>query len=151
MPPRRRVKLAGGHRRKASGVLCADGHGLSFKDGSLEASVWFKHRAWIPIAWLLSLGNLGAVWFAAQPAEPWHATGHALLAVLFALGARHLMARQRADAQSEHSPDAIDREQAQRTIDGMQAHLAELEERVDFAERLLAKQRDADRLDAPPR
>ena len=55
--------------------------------------MWFKHRAWIPIAWLLSLLNLGAVWFAAQPAEPWHATVHALLAVLFAVGARHLMAR----------------------------------------------------------
>jgi membrane protein implicated in regulation of membrane protease activity len=56
--------------------------------------VWFKHRAWVPVAWLLSLGNLVAVWFAAQPAEPWHATTHALLAVLFALGARRLMARQ---------------------------------------------------------
>ena len=47
--------------------------------------MWFKHRAWIPIAWLLSLANLGAVWFAALPGEPWHATTHALLAVLFAL------------------------------------------------------------------
>lgn len=55
----------------------------------------FRHRAWIPIAWLLSLVNLGAVWFAARPAEPWHATVHALLAVLFALGAQRLHARQR--------------------------------------------------------
>jgi membrane protein implicated in regulation of membrane protease activity len=55
--------------------------------------MWFKHRAWIPIAWLLSLANLGAVWFAALPAEPWHATTHALLAVLFAVGAGHLMTR----------------------------------------------------------
>jgi hypothetical protein len=52
--------------------------------------VWFKHRAWIAVAWLLSLGNLGAVWFAARPAEPWHATVHALLALLFGLGAQHL-------------------------------------------------------------
>ena len=56
--------------------------------------MWFKHRAWVPIAWLLSIANLGAVWFAAQPAEPWHATVHALLAVGFALGARHLKTRQ---------------------------------------------------------
>ncbi len=56
--------------------------------------MWFKHRAWIPVAWLLSLGNLVAVWFAAQPAEPWHATVHSLLAVLFALGAARLMVRQ---------------------------------------------------------
>jgi hypothetical protein len=58
--------------------------------------VWFKHRAWIPIAWVLSLVNVISVWFAAQPAEPWHATIHALLAVLFGLGAQRLAARQRA-------------------------------------------------------
>lgn len=58
--------------------------------------MWFKHRAWIPIAWLLCLGNLIAAWFAARPAEPWHATIHALLAVLFGLGAQRLAARQRA-------------------------------------------------------
>jgi hypothetical protein len=58
--------------------------------------VWFTHRAWIPVAWLLCLANIAAVWFAAQPAEPWHATTHALLAVLFGLGAQRLAARQRA-------------------------------------------------------
>jgi hypothetical protein len=35
-------------------------------------------------------------------------------------------------------------------LEDVQRRLGELEERVDFAERLLAKQRDADRL-APPR
>ena len=58
--------------------------------------MWFKHRAWIPIAWLLSLGNVVAAWFAALPAEPWHATTHALLAVFFGVGAERLAARQRA-------------------------------------------------------
>lgn len=55
--------------------------------------MWFKHRAWIPIAWLLSLGNIVATWFAALPAEPTHATIHAALAVLFGLGAQRLAAR----------------------------------------------------------
>jgi hypothetical protein len=58
--------------------------------------MWFKHRAWIPIAWILSLVNVGAVWFAAQPAEPWHATTHAVLGLLFGLGAQRLAARRRA-------------------------------------------------------
>ena len=58
--------------------------------------MWFKHRAWIPIAWLLSLGNVVSVWFAAMPAEPGHATAHAALAVLFGVGAQRLMARRRA-------------------------------------------------------
>lgn len=60
--------------------------------------MWFKHRAWIPIAWLLSVANVGAVWFAALPAEPLHATAHALAAVLFAVGAERLMARRRSSS-----------------------------------------------------
>ena len=52
--------------------------------------MWFKHRAWIAVAWVLCLVNVVAVWFAARPAEPWHASVHALLAVLFGLGARRL-------------------------------------------------------------
>ena len=60
--------------------------------------MWFKHRAWIPVAWLLSLANLIAVWFAAQPAEPWHASAHALLAVLFGLGAQRLALRKKPTA-----------------------------------------------------
>jgi len=113
--------------------------------------VWFKHRGWIPVAWLLSLSNLAAVWFAARPAEPWHATIHALLAVLFGLGARRLMARQRVDSLHEQLQQTIDQNQyLQQTVDGMQTHLQELEERLDFVERLLAKHRDSDHLGAPP-
>ena len=55
--------------------------------------MWFKARAWIVVAWLLCLANVVAVWFAARPAEPWHATVHALLAVLFGLGAQRLALR----------------------------------------------------------
>lgn len=104
--------------------------------------MWFKHRAWIPVAWVLSLGNLVAVWFAAEPAEPWHATIHALLAVAFSLGAQRLATRRRVVTESDR---------LQYSVEGIQPRLEELEERVDFAERLLAKQRDADRLDAEPR
>ena len=57
--------------------------------------MWFKHRAWIPISWILSIVNIGSVWFAARPAEPWHATIHALFGVLFALGAQRLSNRRR--------------------------------------------------------
>ena len=58
--------------------------------------MWFKHRAWIPVAGILSLGNLIGVWFAARPGEPpEHATLHALLAVLLGLGAQHLWLRKK--------------------------------------------------------
>src|SRR5262245_55349564 len=75
-------------------TLALDGGGaiLHRADGNREAFMWFKHRAWIPIAWILSVVNVLAVWFAAQPGEPWHATSHALLGVLFAVGAQRLSA-----------------------------------------------------------
>jgi len=57
--------------------------------------MWFKHPAWIPVAWIISAANLGAVWFAAQPGEAWHASTHALLAVAFAIGAQRLQLRRR--------------------------------------------------------
>ena len=105
--------------------------------------MWFKHRAWIPVAWLLSLGNLVFVWTtAAGGGAPMHVAGHAALAVLFALGARRLSDRQRG---------GMDDEQLQQTIDGMHARVQELEERLDFTERLLAQRRDPDHHDAPPR
>jgi membrane protein implicated in regulation of membrane protease activity len=114
--------------------------------------MWFKHRAWIPVAWLASALNLAGVWFAARPAEPWHATTHALLAVLFALGARRLSARRQALSQGELLQQTTDQnEQLRYSMGGMQARLSELEERVDFAERLLARQREGDRVSAPER
>lgn len=58
--------------------------------------MWFKHRAWIPVSWSLAVINIAAVWFAAAPAEPLHATSHALFGALFALGAQRLSARRRA-------------------------------------------------------
>jgi hypothetical protein len=57
--------------------------------------MWLKHPAWIPIAWLLSVLNVAAVWFAARPGEAWHATTHALLALIFGVGAQWLNARRR--------------------------------------------------------
>jgi hypothetical protein len=71
--------------------------------------MWFKHRAWISVAWLLCLVNLISVWFAARPAEPEHATVHALLAVLFGLGA------QRLGLERKHTADATGRLQERET------------------------------------
>lgn len=93
--------------------------------------MWFKHRAWIPIAWLLSLLNLGAVWFAALPAEPWHATIHALLAVLFAVGAQRLMARQR-------SPAAVEASRADRLQESLDVIALEVE-RISEGQRFVTK------------
>jgi hypothetical protein len=101
--------------------------------------MWFKHRAWIPVAWLLSLGNLGAVWFAAQPAEPWHATIHALLAVLFGVGAQRLMARQHTSSWAQ-SVVGDDREKRlEQAIDAIAVELERVGEGQRFVTKLLAE------------
>jgi len=114
-------------------------------------TMWFKHRAWISVAWILSAVNLAAVWFAARPAEPWHATIHAVLGAAFAVGAQRLMARQRIGVGEDLQQALDDNERLQQTIDAMQPRMQELEERVDFAERLLATEREAEPRRTPPR
>lgn len=75
--------------------------------------MWFKHRAWIPVAWILSAANVGAVWFAARPGEPWHASTHALLAVALAIGAQRLQQRRRSTPASD--VDVVERVKALET------------------------------------
>lgn len=102
--------------------------------------MWFKHRAWIPVAWLLCLGNLISVWFAARPAEPWHATVHALLAVLFGLGAQRLGLRKKPTADADVVGRLRELEARLADLDKLQdvgGRLTELEERLDFTERAL--------------
>ena len=113
--------------------------------------MWFKHRAWIPVAWLLSFGNLISVWLPA-PVAPWHAAIHALLAVVFGLGAQRLAARPdsgRHQLESEERQMLEDLQTQLGDLDELKQRIGELEERVDFAERVLAKQREGQRLDPP--
>jgi hypothetical protein len=93
--------------------------------------VTFKPRLWEPIAWILTAINIGGVWFAA--AEPLHATAHAVLAAAFAVWALHLRRRGR-----QALPDASTAERLTALEEpGLNARLAELEERLDFVERAL--------------
>jgi hypothetical protein len=114
--------------------------------------MWFRHRAWIPVAWLLCLVNVVSVWFAARPAEPWHATIHALLAVLFGLGAQRLGQRRKATADAgelERLRELEARLADLDTLHDVRGRLTELEERLDFAERALVEVRS--RAQLPPK
>ena len=107
--------------------------------------MWFKHRAWIPIAWLLSAVNLGAVWFAALPAEPFHATAHALIAALFALGAQHLTARRKAQLAGAEPAIKDDRvKNLEHAIDAIAVELERVGEGQRFVTKLLTE-RDVER------
>lgn len=93
----------------------------------------FKPATWYPIAVALSVLNLVGVGFAVRPGEPWHATTHAALAVAFGLWAQRLRHR-RGGNELEDRLDALEVE-----VSKMRLELNETQERLDFAERLLAQ------------
>jgi hypothetical protein len=105
----------------------------------------FNPRVWYPIAAVLSVANLIYVAFAVGPVQPWHAMVHATLAVGFGLWAQRLLdARRRIGLQDRSGePEALGRLDDE--MNTLRQGLAELQERLDFAERLLAE-----RADPPP-
>ena len=75
---------------------------------------------------------------------PSWALGAAVILIAIQVG-RAISWKARQGQRGETASDAEVGELRQ-ALDAMQHRVAELEERVDFAERLLAKQRDADKL-----
>jgi hypothetical protein len=102
----------------------------------------FKPSIWRPIAIALTAANVVAVGPAAGAAEPWHASIHAALALAFGwwavrmggqLQARKL-AGQPLAGEVEDRLAALENE----TSD-LRRELSEAQERLDFAERVLAQ------------
>jgi len=106
----------------------------------------FKPAVWRPIAAVLSVANLVAVGFAAGSAEPWHATIHAGLALAFGAWAQRLG---RAPAPLPQADGQIEELAAE--VDQLRGELAEAQERLDFAERMLARESSPRRPDDQPR
>ena len=101
----------------------------------------FKPTLWRPIAAVLSGINLIAVGAAANAAEPWHAGIHALLAVAFGLWAQRL----HGGAVAGDLPARL--EVLELDVNGLRRELNETQERLDFAERILAQAQESRRLD----
>ena len=110
----------------------------------------FKPAIWYPIAVVLSAINLVAVGFTVDPAEPWHAAIHAALALGFGLWAQRLRQGPRGSelqggselqARLEALEDALEAE-----VSKLRQELSETQERLDFAERLLAQGREPGRV-----
>jgi hypothetical protein len=104
----------------------------------------FKPKIWYPIAAILSAANVVAVWFAAAPAEPLHATTHAALALGFGLWAQRLRQR-RVRHELPSSPEALEFFEAD--LNRLREELSETQERLDFTERMLAQGAEARRMD----
>jgi hypothetical protein len=90
--------------------------------------------------------NLVAVWFAAQPGEPWHATAHALLALLFGLGAQRLWWRGKPTAgmsvvtrQELEGRIASESSQVARAVDAIAVEVERIGEGQRFLTKLLTE------------
>lgn len=101
----------------------------------------FKPAIWKPIAVVLSVLNVAGVGMAAQAAEPWHAAGHAALALVFALWAQRLRG---APDGGRSQADRL--EMLEADVGSLRQELGEAQERLDFAERLLARDPESRRV-----
>jgi hypothetical protein len=104
----------------------------------------FKPAIWYPIAVVLTVMNLVAVGFAAGIPEPWDAASHAALALAFGLWAQRLRRGPRG-SELQAPLEALEGE-----VDTLRAEVAELYERMDFAERLLAQEPETRRVGPQP-
>ena len=107
----------------------------------------FKSALWFPVSIVLSAANLVAVGFAAGEPEPYHAAAHAGLALAFGLWAQRLGMRRRA-TQLEGSAEMLEALDAVETeVNRLRQDLTETQERLDFTERMLARESEIRRVD----
>ena len=100
----------------------------------------FKPAIWYPIAVVLSVINLVALGLAVQPFEPRHVATHAGLAVALGLWAWRL----RQGSGGSERQDRLEALEAE--MNNVRRELSETQERLDFAERLLAQGREGRRV-----
>jgi len=107
----------------------------------------FKPAIWRPVAFGLSALNLVALGFAIRPDQSWeHGAIHAALALAFGVWALRLG---RTSGRSElERGDALDAFEAE--LGKLRREMSETQERLDFAERLLAQRPEARRVGPQP-
>lgn len=103
----------------------------------------FKPRTWYPIAVALAALNLLAVGFATD--DGLHMAAHVVLAGAFALWARNLRRRAEEGAGATDLQDRLEELEAE--ANRMRRELSEAQERLDFAERMLAQKAEPRRTD----
>jgi hypothetical protein len=107
--------------------------------------VSFKARFWYRLAVSLSIINLGALGFALGQGEPRHAMLHALLGAGFGFWASRLRHQASAGTQNASAlQDQVDQQavaldEAHASLADQASQIAELQERLDFTERILAQ------------
>ena len=103
-------------------------------------------KTWRRLALLASAFNVAGAGFAIAAGEGWHAGIHVSLALGFGFASQRLGQIDRSAApnsvQSQVDAQAAALEEAQTLLALQAKQLTDLEERVDFAERMLAQARD---------
>ena len=107
-------------------------------------------KTWRRLAVVASVFNVAGAGFAIAAGEGWHAGIHVSLALGFGFAAQRLGEIDRKAApdslQSQLDAQAAALEEAQAMLALQAKQLTELEERVDFAERMLVQARDKQKL-----
>lgn len=104
----------------------------------------FRPALWQPIAIGLSAINLVAVGFAAAAAEPAHAAIHSGVALAFGLWAQRMRQRRGVGDGELEVQDRL--EGLETEMGDLKGQLSEVQERLDFAERVLAQGAETRRL-----
>jgi hypothetical protein len=112
----------------------------SVRETREDLAMTFNPAIWRPIAVVLSVINVVGAGFAARSAEPWHATVHAALALAFGLWAQRLR-QGPAGSEGQARLEVLEAE-----VSNLRQELSETQERLDFAERLLAQEPEARRV-----
>jgi len=104
----------------------------------------FKPATWYRIALALTALNLVALGFAIRPEEPWwHGASHAALALAFGWWARRLSKRSGGSELGGGDGELQARlEELEGEATRVRQELSEAQERLDFAERMLAQRPD---------
>ena len=103
----------------------------------------FKPAIWHPIAMVLSAINLAGAGLAAGQGEPIHSATHVVVAMGFAFWALRL----RSSPVSKELEDRLDAlEAVQSEVQRLGQEVSEMQERLDFAERVLAQRNEPPRV-----
>ena len=100
----------------------------------------FKPAIWRPIALVLSAINLAGAGYAVASEEPLHAAVHVVLALAFGFWAQRLQQRPGGRELEAGGLEALEAE-----VTRLRQEVGEMQERMDFAERLLAQRPEAGR------
>jgi hypothetical protein len=106
----------------------------------------FKPATWYPIAVVLSVINLVSAGFAAGQAEPSHGAIHVALALAFGFWARRLRQGLGGTALPAGHEALAALEALEAEMGKLRQELSETQERLDFAERMLAQGRETRRV-----